>query len=57
MNTHTALITIDAQYGFMPEEGVPVVNRFAARFQDMVFTQDGCGMQAAGVHRVQSYSL
>ena len=45
----TALIIIDAQYGFMPGGGlavadgdaiVPVVNRIAPRFANVVLTQD-----------------
>ena len=52
MNKHddaTALIIIDAQYGFMPGGGlavsdgdavVPVINRIAPRFANVVLTQD-----------------
>ena len=45
----TALIIIDAQYGFMPSGGlavadgdaiVPVINRIAPRFANLVLTQD-----------------
>ena len=45
----TALIIIDAQYGFMPSGGlavadgdaiVPVINRIAPRFANVVLTQD-----------------
>ncbi len=49
MNDHTALLVIDAQYGFMPGGGlpvaggdaiVPVINRIAPRFTNAVLTQD-----------------
>lgn len=49
MNENAALIVADAQYGFMPGGGlpvaggdaiVPVVNRIAARFANVVLTQD-----------------
>ena len=49
MNENAALIVVDAQYGFMPGGGlpvagsdaiVPVVNRIAARFANVVLTQD-----------------
>ena len=49
MNAHTALIVVDAQNGFMPGGGlavadgdaiVPVVNRIAQRFANVVLTQD-----------------
>ena len=49
MNDATVLIVVDAQYGFMSggglpvEEGeaiVPVANRVAARFANVVLTQD-----------------
>ena len=49
MNDQTALLIVDAQYGFMPGGGlpvadgdaiVPVVNRLAARFANVVLTQD-----------------
>ena len=49
MNTHTALLIVDAQYGFMPGGGlpvadgdaiVPVINRMAPRFANVVLTQD-----------------
>jgi nicotinamidase/pyrazinamidase len=46
---HTALIVVDAQYGFMPGGGlpvadgdaiVPIINRIAPRFANIVLTQD-----------------
>lgn len=49
MNAQTALLIVDAQYGFMPGGGlaiaggdaiVPVVNRLAARFANVILTQD-----------------
>ena len=49
MNNATALLIVDAQYGFMPGGGlpvvggdaiVPVVNRVAPRFANVVLTQD-----------------
>ena len=49
MNPQTALIVVDAQYGFMPGGGlpvadgdavVPVINRIAPRFANLVLTQD-----------------
>lgn len=49
MNNHTALIIVDAQYGFMPGGGlpvadgdaiVPVINHIAPRFANVVLTQD-----------------
>ena len=49
MNDTTALLIVDAQYGFMPGGGlpvadgdaiVPVVNRLAARFSNVILTQD-----------------
>ena len=49
MNDTTALLIVDAQYGFMPGGGlpvaggdaiVPVVNRVAKRFANVVLTQD-----------------
>ncbi|MBN9403862.1 MAG: bifunctional nicotinamidase/pyrazinamidase [Burkholderiales bacterium] len=49
MNNSTALLIVDAQYGFMPGGGlpvagghaiVPVVNRVAPRFANVVLTQD-----------------
>ncbi|MDO5290586.1 MAG: bifunctional nicotinamidase/pyrazinamidase [Pseudomonadota bacterium] len=49
MNPHTALLIVDAQYGFMPGGGlpvadgdaiVPVINRIAPRFANAVLTQD-----------------
>ncbi len=49
MNDSTALIVVDAQYGFMPGGGlpvaggdaiVPVIHRIAPRFANMVLTQD-----------------
>ena len=49
MNPQTALIVVDAQYGFMPGGGlpvadgdavVPVINRIAPRFANVVLTQD-----------------
>ena len=49
MNDQTALLVIDAQYGFMPGGGlpvaggdaiVPVINRIAPRFTNAVLTQD-----------------
>ena len=49
MNASAALLIVDAQYGFMPGGGlpvaggdaiVPVVNRLAARFDNVILTQD-----------------
>ena len=49
MNDACALLVVDAQYGFMPGGGlpvaggdaiVPVINRLAARFANLVLTQD-----------------
>ncbi|MBY4594221.1 bifunctional nicotinamidase/pyrazinamidase [Ottowia caeni] len=49
MNTNTALLIVDAQYGFMPGGGlpvadgdavVPVINRVAPLFANAVLTQD-----------------
>ncbi|AVO50751.1 bifunctional nicotinamidase/pyrazinamidase [Melaminivora suipulveris] len=49
MNDSTALLIVDAQYGFMPGGGlpvadgdaiVPVINRIAPRFANVVLTQD-----------------
>ena len=49
MNAHTALLIVDAQYGFMPggnlavadgDAIVPVINRIAPRFANVVLTQD-----------------
>ena len=49
MNDATALLIVDAQYGFMPGGGlpvasgdaiVPVINRIAPRFANVVLTQD-----------------
>lgn len=49
MNGNTALLVVDAQYGFMPggnlavadgDAIVPVVNRIAPRFANVVLTQD-----------------
>ena len=49
MNDSTALIVVDAQYGFMPGGGlpvaggdaiVPVIHRIAPRFANVVLTQD-----------------
>ena len=49
MNDTTALLIVDAQYGFMPGGGlpvadgdaiVPVINRVAKRFANVVLTQD-----------------
>lgn len=49
MNAHSALIVIDAQYGFMPGGGlpvadgdavVPVINRIGPCFANVVLTQD-----------------
>lgn len=49
MNTTTALLVVDAQYGFMPGGGlavadgdaiVPVINRVASLFANVVLTQD-----------------
>lgn len=49
MNDTTALLIVDAQYGFMPGGGlpvadgdaiVPVINRVAPRFANVVLTQD-----------------
>lgn len=49
MNTTTALLVVDAQYGFMPGGGlavadgdaiVPVINRVAPLFANVVLTQD-----------------
>lgn len=49
MDGTTALLVVDAQYGFMPGGGlpvaggdaiVPVVNRLASRFANVVLTQD-----------------
>ena len=49
MNDATALLIVDAQYGFMPGGGlpvaggdaiVPVINRIAPRFANAVLTQD-----------------
>jgi len=49
MDKQTALLIVDAQYGFMPGGGlpvaggdaiVPVINRVAARFANVILTQD-----------------
>lgn len=49
MNDHSALLIVDAQYGFMPggnlavaggDAIVPVINRIAPRFANVVLTQD-----------------
>lgn len=49
MRSDTALLVVDAQYGFMPGGGlpveggdavVPVINRIAPRFANVVLTQD-----------------
>ena len=49
MNDHTALLIVDAQYGFMPggnlavadgDAVVPAVNRIAPHFANVVLTQD-----------------
>jgi nicotinamidase/pyrazinamidase len=49
MNSHTALLVVDAQYGFMPgghlavadgDAIVPVINRIASRFVNVILTQD-----------------
>ncbi|WP_028602307.1 bifunctional nicotinamidase/pyrazinamidase [Ottowia thiooxydans] len=49
MNSNTALLIVDVQYGFMPGGGlavadgdavVPVINRVASLFKNAVFTQD-----------------
>ena len=49
MNAQTALIAVDVQYGFMPGGGLPVadgeaivplINRIAPRFANLVLTQD-----------------
>ncbi len=49
MNDTTALLIVDVQYGFMPGGGlavadgdavVPVINRVARRFTNVVLTQD-----------------
>lgn len=48
-DSHTCLLIVDAQYGFMPGGGlpvqdgdaiVPIINRIAPRFVNAVFTQD-----------------
>lgn len=49
MNDRSALIVVDAQYGFMPGGGlpvadgdaiIPVVNKVASRFANVILTQD-----------------
>ncbi len=49
MNAHTALIVVDVQNGFMPGGGlpvplgcevVPIINALAAKFSNVVLTQD-----------------
>jgi nicotinamidase/pyrazinamidase len=49
MDSRTCLLVVDVQYGFMPGGGlpvaggdaiVPVINRIAPRFQNIVLTQD-----------------
>lgn len=49
MNTHSALLIVDAQNGFMPGGGlaigegdaiVPVINRIAPHFANVILTQD-----------------